>query len=490
MIIGQSAVQLAASIRRREVTPTEVIEAHIKRIEQTRALNAVVRPLFAEARAEARAMTTRLLRGGELPPFFGVPFTAKEHLRVKGLPNTGGLLSRRSIVADEDATVVSRMRAAGFILLGTTNVPEGLTWYETYNKVYGRTSNAHAMDRTAGGSSGGEGAIIGAGGSPVGIGGDMGGSIRLPAFFNGICGHKPSGGRIPETGAWPGTRGLMQRYKVLGPMARSVADLRAVLPIMMGPDGKDLSVDGPDWSDDSVEPSDVTVYWFDDNGIMTPSPAIRAATRAAVEAARARGCRVVSWRPPNIERGLEIWANAIASAGGPKFNEVVGDGVPIDLIAQWLRWPLRRADHIFPVLGLATIEKVIELVPQYRRRMADHGVQLRDAIESTLGPRGVLICPVFHRTAPKHGIDAILSFPGFSYSGTFNPLEIPATAVPTGFDRDGLPTGVQVAAARNADALTLQVASWIEEALGRPAPHLGNGSLHPKTTSTRLTSWA
>lgn len=462
-----SAVELAARIRRREVSPTEVVDAHIARIEACNgALNAVVRPQFDQARREAREKTTRSLRGGELPGFFGVPFTAKEHLGVAGLPNTGGLVRRRESIASADATVVARMRQAGFILLGTTNVPEGLTWYETYNKVYGRTSNAYAADRTSGGSSGGEGAIIGAGGSPIGIGGDMGGSIRLPAFFNGICGHKPSGGRIPETGAWPGTAGLIRRYKVLGPMARTIEDLRAVLPILMGPDGHDTSVDAHAFIDDEVDPSTITVHWFDDNGIMTPSPAIRECVRRAVESLRARGCTVVQYRPPGIERSLQIWANAIASAGGPKFNEVIGDGATIDLLAEWMRWPVRKSSHILPVLGLATIEKIIDRVPQFARAMASQHIALRDAIEAQLGPRGVLVCPVFHRTAPKHGIDAIRSFPGFSYSGFLNPLELPATAVPTGFDRDGLPTGVQVAAVRNADALTLRVAGFIEQSLG------------------------
>ncbi|MBK7396981.1 MAG: amidase [Myxococcales bacterium] len=258
-LLELSAVELAAKIRAREVSPVEVVETHVRRIEEVNGrLNAVVRPLFSAAHAEARAAERRLAaREADLPPFLGVPFTSKEHLEVRGLPNTGGLVRRRNVVAPRDATVVARMKEAGFVLLGTTNVPEGLTWYECYNKVYGRTSNAYSARHTPGGSSGGEGAIIGAGGSPIGIGGDMGGSIRLPAFFNGIAGHKPSGGRMPETGAWPGARGLIARYKVLGPMARRVSDLRAVMPILARPDGKDLSVDGPSWTEESLSPRDV-----------------------------------------------------------------------------------------------------------------------------------------------------------------------------------------------------------------------------------------
>lgn len=477
-LLELSAVELAARIRRREVSPVEVVEVHIRRIEEVNgALNAVVRPLFAAAHAEARAAERRLLaRESGLPPFLGVPFTSKEHLEVRGLPNTGGLVRRRHVVAPRDATVVARMREAGFVLLGTTNVPEGLTWYECYNKVYGRTANAYSPRHTPGGSSGGEGAIIGAGGSPVGLGGDMGGSIRLPAFFNGIVGHKPSGGRLPETGAWPGAKGLIARYKVLGPMARRVADLRAVMPILARPDGKDLSVDGPAWAERPRAPREVRVLWFDDNGVMPPSPGVASAVRDAVQALERLGCPVERYRPMHLERGFQMWANALAQSGGPKFNDVIADGGELDLLAEWLRWPVRRSAHTFPVLALAALEKAIAKAPRWGKQMADLRHQMQAEIEARLGDDGVLVCPVFHRAAPRHGLHAMLHFLGFTYSGTFNPLELPSTAVPTGFD-GGLPVGVQVLGARQEDDLTLTVAGWIEQALGgwrppwRAPPH-------------------
>lgn len=472
-LCSSDTVGLAELLRTRAASSREIVEAHITRIERVNpALTAVVRTCFDRARREAsHADERRAAEPAEsLPPFLGVPFTAKEHLQVEGLPNTGGLVRRRERIASQDAEAVARMRRAGFVLLGTTNVPEGLVWYETYNKVYGRTRNPYDLARIPGGSSGGEAAIIAAQGSPIGLGGDMGGSIRLPAFFCGIAGHKPSGGRIPETGAWPGARGKIGRYKVLGPLARTIRDLRAVLPILEGPDGADATVDGPPLDDPRVEPKDVTVYWYDDNGIMTPSDEIRSAIRRSATALGDLGCRVVEWRPPTIPRGVEMWFAALSTAGGPTFNEVVSDGEPFELLRQWSRWPLRKSEHIFPVLALASLERAIRPFSGQRDKSALLLPKLQDEIETRLGERGVLLCPVFHRTAPRHGLEAMVHFLGFSYSGTLNPLELPSTAVPTGLSPQGLPTGVQIAGKRHADGLTLRVASWLEQALGGYRP--------------------
>lgn len=468
-LVQRSAVDLAALLRSRDVSSREVVEAHIERIEAVNPIvNAVVRTLFDDARRDADEADRRIRTEPKaaLPPFLGVPFTSKEHLAVRGLPNTGGLVRRSNKVASADAEIVARMRRAGFVLLGTTNVPEGLVWYETYNKVYGRTNNPYDPTRTPGGSSGGEAAIIAAQGSPIGLGGDMGGSIRLPAFFCGIAGHKPSGGRVPETGAWPGARGKISRYKVCGPMARTVADLRAVLPHLEGPDGEDPSVDGPPLEDRARAPKDVRVLWFDDNGIMSPSDDVRGAVANSARALERLGCSVERWTPPSIARGVEMWFAALSQSGGPKFGEVIADGEQLQLASQWAKWPFRRSDHIFPVLALATLEKAIGPLAAARRASADLLPRLQSEIEDKLGDDGVLLCPVFHRTAPRHGLEAMLHFLGFSYSGTLNPLELPATAVPTGLGRDGLPVGVQVAGRRHADALTLEVASWIERELG------------------------
>ena len=462
------AIELADLIRTGDVSSVEVVEAHIERVEAVNPhLNAVVHTRYSQARREAERADERR-REGDTSPLLGVPCTVKESHGILGFPQTGGLVSRRRAYAERDSVLVKRLNAAGAIVIGITNVPEGLMWYESVNRVYGRTSNAYSTEHTCGGSSGGEGAIIGAGGSPFGLGGDVGGSIRLPASFNGIAGHKATGGRVPESGNWPGAEGLIARYKVTGPLARSVRDLRMLMPLLAKPDGEDLSVDGPPWVDTPPkDPEKIRVFWFDHNGIMPPSDGVNRAIRDAAACVGGVGCHVERWRPAGIERGLEIWATALDQAGGPSFSEVLADfREPIRLLQQWLRWPLRRSDHIMPSLALATLEKLLERFPNHSAKIAHTRLELRDEIERRLGVDGVLICPVFHRDAPRHGLQAVLNFPGFIYSGVFNPLELPSTTVRAGFSSRGLPIGVQVVGRRNNDALTLQVAEMIEDSIG------------------------
>src|SRR5436305_2524736 len=203
----RSAVDLARAIRTGETSSREVVEAHIERLELTHPrLNAVVVDRYDAARQDADA-ADELVRSttdtDTLPPFHGVPCTIKEAIAMKGMPNCAGLVSRAAWRAPENAPTVQRMIDAGAIPLGVTNTPELCLWIETENRQYGRTHNAYDMSRTAGGSSGGEGAVVGAGGSPLGLGADIGGSIRLPAFFNGVFGLKPSPGLVPSTGQFP-----------------------------------------------------------------------------------------------------------------------------------------------------------------------------------------------------------------------------------------------------------------------------------------------
>lgn len=481
-LLTMPAIEIARLIREREVTITEVIETYIDRIEQVNPhLNAVVRTTFDGAR-EVAARRDRLLREGkvnldELPPFYGVPCTLKEYFNIKGLPATAGLKRRINEIGQDNAPLVMRMKDAGFILLGITNVPEGMTWFETYNKVYGRTSNAYSIHHTPGGSTGGEAAIIGAAGSPIGIGGDIGGSVRQPAFFNGICAHKSTGGTVPGTGTWPYVKGQLSRYKQCGPIARSMADIKAIMPLLAGPDGIDQSVDAPEWgTPPAYKPEDITVYWFDTNNVIGLSNDMQESIEATAKGLAAKGYKVEFWRPQNTERTFEMWTNALEHAGGPKFIDTLADfKEPVNLFQQWLKWPLRKSDHIFPCLALATLEAGISRFPKYGQKMANLRLEMREEVEGKLGDNGVLVFPTFHRTAPKHGVDCIVHFLGFTYCAMVNPMELPATAVPTGFGRNGLPLGVQAVAKRHNDHLTIHMATEIEGIFGgwKPGPIQG-----------------
>ena len=242
----RSATALAKAIREGETTAREVVQAHIDRLHARQPrTNALACDRFAQALEEADAADARLTTASTsnehdpLPPFLGVPCTVKESISVAGMPNCAGLVALKDRRSETDAPAVQRLRDAGFIPLGVTNTSEMTMWIESVNRVYGRTRNAYDPHRTAGGSSGGEGAAVGSGGSPVGLGSDIGGSIRVPAFFNGVFGHKPSPGLVPNTGQFPSTEGEAAYMLTLGPLTRHAEDLMPVTKIISGPDGVD-----------------------------------------------------------------------------------------------------------------------------------------------------------------------------------------------------------------------------------------------------------
>ena len=281
-LIWASASSLAGMIRERRVTAVEVVAALLSRIEQVNGeLNAVVQLAAQGAQTEAEAADAQLARGAVRGPLHGVPITIKDSLDTAGIVSTGGTTGRREFVPDHDATVVRRLREAGAIILGKTNTPELTLSFETDNQVYGRTNNPFDVARTSGGSSGGAAAIIAAGGSPLDIGSDTGGSIRVPAHCCGITGLRPTSGRVPRTGhIVPYGLGSLDSLTTLGPMARRVEDLALTLPVISGVDWRDPTVVPLPLGDPKeVDCAGLRVAFFSDNGIVTPT----AETAAAVE---------------------------------------------------------------------------------------------------------------------------------------------------------------------------------------------------------------
>src|SRR6266436_642904 len=235
-----SARQIAAQIRRKVISPVEVARAHLERIERLNPkLNAFVDCQPEAVLSLAREAEKAILRGDELGPLHGVPLSIKSAIDVAGHRCEAGTRLRAGHIAAEDAPLVARLRAAGAVILGVTNTPELLMAWETDNLLYGRTNNPWDLTRTAGGSSGGEAAAIAAGLSAGGVGSDGGGSIRVPAHFSGICGVKPTPGRIPATGHFPASAGPFALLGAVGPMARTVADLKVLFEVMQGPDDGD-----------------------------------------------------------------------------------------------------------------------------------------------------------------------------------------------------------------------------------------------------------
>jgi len=478
-LLRMDALAIAARIRARDLSPVEVVEAHIARIEQVNPkINAVVWERFDLARSEARRAEQVQMRARELPPLLGVPFTVKEMIALEGCPNAAGSWHRRHVFARHDATAVARLRAAGAIPLGVTNQPEMGLWTESDNVLYGRAHNPWDLTRSPGGSSGGEGAIIGAGASPFGVGSDAGGSIRLPAFYCGIAGHKPTSALVPLTRHFPfvvddehPTHGPPPRYVVIGPMARSARDLMPLLRIMKGPDGVDPYVTRDTTLGDParVDFRGKKVLVLDDPRFRLATrtdPQIRNAVRMAAKVLESRGAIVEPWSHPLLFQAMAIW-RALFTEGRPEQTaaSMFAYGGTFELRREVVRTVLGRPRHatssLFVVVGERIAPKPRGTGATLRRR----ALEMREALEEALGPEGVLILPPHPKIAPRH-LTSLLRPLDLSVTALFNVLENPATVVRTGFARERLPVGVQIVARRGADHASIAAAIAIEEELG------------------------
>src|ERR1700694_175575 len=305
-VIGASATWLAKAIRTGRVSSEEVVSAHLEQIGAVNPrLNAVVRTEDHKGLVQARAADRQVARRAAVGPLHGVPFTVKDIFDTAGVVTTAGLERLKTNVPDKDATVVARMRAAGAILIGKTNCPPGGIGDDSANSVHGGTRNPYDLQRSPGGSSSGEAAIIAAGGSPFGIGSDSGGSIRLPAHYCGIAALKPTAGRVPSTGGYALDGGLTDPRSQVGPMARFVEDLWLLLPILCGPDNVDSGVIPMPLAKRLGPVKGLKVAWYGDDGITKPTRATTAAVRAAANALRVAGCKVAEGGAPGVEAGRE-----------------------------------------------------------------------------------------------------------------------------------------------------------------------------------------
>jgi fatty acid amide hydrolase len=295
-ITSLGATEIAHKIARGDLSSSEVVEAHILRIESVNErLNAVIAPLFDRARADAARADEALKRGESAGPLHGVPITLKDSFDVAGTATNMGLSDRLSHRADRDGPLAARLRQAGAIILGKTNVAQMLMFNETDNPVYGRTNNPWNPDRSPGGSSGGEASIIAAKGSPLGLGSDIGGSIRLPAHVCGIHAFKPTSGRLTTQGHAALYAGMDAVRLQPGPLARSVPDLNLALGILAAP-GQELfdpSLAPAPWRDSSdVDLGSLRIAFYTDNGFIEAAPALRRAVMEAAAALRDRGAKL------------------------------------------------------------------------------------------------------------------------------------------------------------------------------------------------------
>ncbi|XP_069723964.1 fatty-acid amide hydrolase 2 [Phaenicophaeus curvirostris] len=471
------ARRLAARLRLRQVKCIEVVEAYVERIKEVNPLiNAIVKDRFGEALQEAQQVDKLLAESPgddyleEKFPLLGVPITVKEAFSLHGMPNTSGLVSRRKVIATSDATVVSRLKQAGAIPLGVTNCSELCMWYESSNKVYGRTNNPYDLQRIVGGSSGGEGGVLAAACSVVGVGSDIGGSIRMPAFFNGIFGHKPTTGVVPNDGQFPNAQGVRTSFLCTGPMCRYAEDLELMLRVMAGPGVTKLKLD------EKVLLEKIKFHFMDhDGGSIFVSPVdkeILQAQKKVVEHLESKlGVQVQRVAIHKMKYSFQIWSAMMSSkdSDGQEaqlFTDLLGDhGKPVWPLWELMKWLVGMSSHTFPAIALGLTEKLMKLNPGGNAKLVSMGKSLQEEMEALLGPDGVLLYPSHPTVAPRHHSPICMPF-NFAYTAIFNVLGLPVTQCPLGLNSEGLPLGIQLVAASYNDHLTLAVARYLEKAFG------------------------
>lgn len=497
-IIRLSAHQMAKLLKGGELSAREGVEACIERIEEVNPkLNALVVSLFGQARAVASSLDVAYKRKDQLGPLHGIPFTVKESIEVTGTPSTLGLTERITHQATADGVQVARLKQAGAVLLGKTNVSLLLKAYETDNPVYGRTNNPWNRDRAPGGSSGGEAAIVSTGGSALGLGSDFGGSIRLPAHACGVHGLRPTSGRLTMLGhARIQSSGLGGIASQPGLIARSVADLDMAFRVLAAPGQEilDPSIPPVAWPDRS-DTNKLRIGFYTDNGIITPAPALRRAVREAASALAAYGAEVEEWKTPDpfeaweiqirlsCADGLASYRRALRGSKGTKVRLAAMPGVVRSMMALAAQITgQRRLAASMRQKHRVSMEELTELYGRKRRYAAlfleAMNAQRLDAI----------ICPPDALPALTHGSSFYVSGLSISYPGLYSLLGMPAGVVAATrvrsneeserpMSRDlieraarrieigsaGLPAGVQVVARHWREDVALRIMTAIED---------------------------
>ncbi|KAK5858669.1 hypothetical protein PBY51_002790 [Eleginops maclovinus] len=470
-----SATQLAKKIRRKEVSSVEVVRAYIDRIQEVNPfLNAVIKDRFDAALQEA-SQVDKLIEeetGGEEVledrlPLLGVPLSVKESFALQGMPFTTGLISRRGVVATVDAPPVALLKRAGAIPMGVTNTPELCMWCETHNHLNGITNNPYDLERIPGGSSGGEGSILAAAGAVMGVGSDIGGSIRMPCFFNGIFGHKTTPGVMSTENQYPPCTGRHGEYLSSGPMCRYAEDLRPLLKIMVGPNAHMLSLNT------KVDLKKLRFFTIPhDGGSMLTFPISKdllEIQRKVVQRLEADlGVEVQEVSFPELRYSFQIWNTYMGlpdDNGKPPqaFSELMGEpGRPVWPVWELLKWMIGKSEHTLAAITLALIEMTASKPSPF---ILEQKEKLQKQVDELLGTDGVFLYPSHPRVAPKHHHPLFRPF-DFAYTGIINILGLPATQCPLGLNEEGLPMGLQVVAGKLQDHLTLEVALFLEKTFG------------------------
>ncbi|SEI11868.1 aspartyl-tRNA(Asn)/glutamyl-tRNA(Gln) amidotransferase subunit A [Methylobacterium sp. 275MFSha3.1] len=450
-IIFSDATRLAELVRTKQLSPVEVVKAHLDRIEAVDPkVNAIV-TVAEEALAAAKEAEAAVMAGQDLGPLHGVPFTVKDSIDTAGVLTQRGSPIFKGRTPDADATSVARMKKAGGILLAKTNLPEFSYWIESDNLLSGRSNNPWDLDRTPGGSSGGESAAIAAGMSPLGLGTDLAISVRGPAAQTGIVSLKATHGRVPMTGIWPRAP---RRFWHVGPMARSIRDLALAFSQLAGPDGQDAFATSTVPFDAGVT-SDrkLRVGWIVGPGFGPIDTQVAATVKAAAEALKDEGHHVEEVRIPALERdfALDVFNKLHVMEMKPAFREAVAGHE--DQMYKMAKTMLSLPDT--SVEDYVAAEQAAE--------------RLRDGYAAYFRNFDVLLTPVLPVPAHKHGIQELVvngETVDLTYlQGATVPLNVtglPGLSMRFGTSREGLPINVQLVGSWQAETTLLRAASVLE----------------------------
>ena len=451
-IADMSACEIARRIAAHALSATDTLEHFIARLQSVNGkLNAVTVDLFASARKSAADIDGAVSRGEKLPPLAGVPVTIKECFDLAGTASTFGLPSRRGVIESKDDPYVAALRAAGAIPMAKTNLPQLMIFTETDNPLYGRTNNPWDLERSCGGSSGGEAAVVAARASPLGLGNDIGGSLRVPAAFCGITAIRPTAGRTPDKCAHGLPIGQQAIVSQVGPMARYVEDL--VMALRVIDRARDPLLDPrPELGDPAtVDITALRFAAFTDDGEFPVAPAPRRAVAEAAEILTAAGAQRVAWKPPDLTRATDLLFAALAADRGQWLRQLLRGNLtdrrirPLLLSGAMPPWLRRIAGVALDALGQRRSARNLRRfasgsADEYWRTVESVAAFRSDLLQSFMtadgGPIDIVLCPAYPVPAVRHGATELMPMPG-AYTLLANVSGFPAGVVPVTRVRPG-----------------------------------------------------
>ena len=458
-ILEMDATLMAEKIRSREISSAEATETYIEHLQKINpVLNCLVEERFGQARSEALEADRQLLNGNAVGRLFGVPISMKDSFDVNGMCTTGGLVHRRNSIQDTDAEVVDRLKKEGAIILGKTNTPILCFYQETDSKLHGRCNNPWDVKRSTGGSSGGEGALIAAGGAAVGLGSDIGGSIRFPSHFNGVFGFRSGNSQVSDKGSYPHVGiDLQDRMLGIGAMAKSVRDTRLINEIIA-------------FSTPEERP-------LEDFTLVIPEKTLRYPvdrdTDEALKAVRSRlqkDFTVADEQPPYYQQSSLLWQRIMGINGAYDYGQIGFNGRPVKPLREYIKEKLFKSSDLHAyftwVLFTANMTKPNKKALRQTEQLLEEGdKRIADYLD-----RRLLILPVYHTPAPPHGqvikelfslsVSFMKYLPFIAYANAWG---LPSLIVPVSQNREGLPIGLQVISRVGNEDAIFKLATVLEQ---------------------------